>query len=426
MKIVNYSCFFLCHNVTCYRHFVGSESLGGTTEFADSWSNNCYYTDSWQQINNKHSLPQQQQKRAATNIWQQEEPSLHIDGGDNIKDAELLRVLAENQQNTLNDYDDENDLDFFLEPPSVNDDDRLACLIAKFDSTVEALWSPPESMILEDKSPLLLQIESQAFISSGTNLTSSIWSDTSVNDTSKEQLFPSLLIEAEKIVGDRGKWSEEAGDTKKVIEDAWNNIENTNTATEEKSWQIGYGLGPLSQQLLDGENESQQNSLNLINHHREKSGFTEVRKSINKTSWSVSTDSVKNSIPVFDETLSTEITQEEEDLLTSNKTHFRPIRQSVSHDSVCFEDGTTFAICSGLDEPPYQRSASGCLYLNGPGSPRKYMLYTEKEPFNGKYITDDGEGGGFVPKFAVLKTEKAIQTELDNEDSDIEEDKGEK
>ncbi|KAF4527369.1 hypothetical protein B566_EDAN015909 [Ephemera danica] len=377
-------------------HYSGYPSLSAECRVADFVTPN---SDPW--CNSDSALAGTDTCWLSGSGWSQRPQQ---DNKDN--EEEMLRVLAENHHNVLASLDDE--LDFFLDAPANNEDPCLARLIAKFDSTVEALWSP-DSMILEDnKSP---QGEPQAFISSGTNLTSSIWSDTPAS----EQSVPCSQVVGSKAWADPGKEEDQT-----ALKNAWN-TENSNS-----SWQINYGLGLLSQTILDGENELQQNSLNLINHHREKSGFTEVRKSnAAKTSWSTDPGASKPMNMVSNTDVATDTCQEE-DLLTSAKTHFRPIKQNSveqnvasSQDTVRYEDGTTFAISSSLDKPPFTRSSSGCLYLQASDSPKKYMLYTEKEPFNGKYNT-----GGFVPKFAVRKSEKGVQTDRDTEDSDSEEDKG--
>ncbi|XP_067640318.1 uncharacterized protein [Eurosta solidaginis] len=68
-----------------------------------------------------------------------------------------------------------------------------------------------------------------------------------------------------------------------------------------------------------------------------------------------------------------------ENLLTSERTHFHPIRS--------YADGHTFDICSELDVIEYQRSASGYLYYEQD----KYLEYARNENC---VVKDDGAGGG--------------------------------
>lgn len=114
--------------------------------------------------------------------------------------------------------------------------------------------------------------------------------------------------------------------------------------------------------------------------------------------------------------------QEEENLLTSPRTHFRPIRQeslgSTADDH--YEDGTMFIINSERPDLPFQRTSSGALFLESDlleGSPKKYMVYKEPppkiiqveepEPLSSETVL----GIALVPKFKVVNNEKFCQTE---------------
>lgn len=116
-------------------------------------------------------------------------------------------------------------------------------------------------------------------------------------------------------------------------------------------------------------------------------------------------------------------THEDENLLTSPRTHFRPIRQesigSTADDH--YEDGTMFIINSERPDLPFQRTSSGTLFLESDlleGSPKKYMVY--KEPVPKVAPVDDEEelaahdpspAIALVPKFKVVNNEKFCQTE---------------
>ncbi|XP_036318986.1 serine-rich adhesin for platelets-like [Rhagoletis pomonella] len=82
-----------------------------------------------------------------------------------------------------------------------------------------------------------------------------------------------------------------------------------------------------------------------------------------------------------------------ENLLTSERTHFHPIRSYV--------DGHTFDICSELDVIEYERSASGYLYLEQD----KYLEYTRTDNF---MVEDDGGVGASAnPLYANSNCEAA-------------------
>lgn len=115
--------------------------------------------------------------------------------------------------------------------------------------------------------------------------------------------------------------------------------------------------------------------------------------------------------------------QEEENLLTSPRTHFRPIRQdsigSMADDH--YEDGTMFIVNSERPDLPFQRTSSGALFLESDlleGSPKKYMVYKEPAP---KVIQVEEEKEvaahesytaiALIPKFKVVNNEKFCQTE---------------
>lgn len=125
-------------------------------------------------------------------------------------------------------------------------------------------------------------------------------------------------------------------------------------------------------------------------------------------------------------------TQEDENLLTSPRTHFRPIRQDShgSLDEPKGEDGqTVLNMMSNIHDSDmvFQRSGSGTLYLESDllkGSPKKYMAYREP-PSNVPILAQPGEtldcsafprpeespSAAFVPKFKLVNNEKFCQTE---------------
>lgn len=101
-------------------------------------------------------------------------------------------------------------------------------------------------------------------------------------------------------------------------------------------------------------------------------------------------------------------TSETENLLTSEKTHFCPIKQT-------YPDGFTFDISGEWDEINYERSASGTMYLESEVY-REYYVYDEDG--NGGRINVDAAGKSssqstpFVLKYCVRQNEKCIQTDV--------------
>lgn len=101
----------------------------------------------------------------------------------------------------------------------------------------------------------------------------------------------------------------------------------------------------------------------------------------------------------------------EEDLLTSARTHFRPIRQETAAAAVtttsshAYADGTTFAIRGSVERVPYRRTDSGTLYLQREAgeSPRRYLEWRGAEA--------DAVEGHFIPRFRVRQNEKYCQTD---------------
>lgn len=89
----------------------------------------------------------------------------------------------------------------------------------------------------------------------------------------------------------------------------------------------------------------------------------------------------------------------DEDLLTSARTHFRPIK-----DDGHWEDGTTFHVNNTVERVAYRRSESGnLLYLPGGESP--YMEYRENDTVALSASTN------LTLKFRVRQCDKSVQTE---------------
>lgn len=89
----------------------------------------------------------------------------------------------------------------------------------------------------------------------------------------------------------------------------------------------------------------------------------------------------------------------DEDLLTSARTHFRPIK-----DDGHWADGTTFPVNNTVERVAYRRSESGnLLYLPGGESP--YMEYREND------VATLPASTNLTLKFRVRQCDKSVQTE---------------
>lgn len=95
-----------------------------------------------------------------------------------------------------------------------------------------------------------------------------------------------------------------------------------------------------------------------------------------------------------------------EDLLTSERTRFRPIRQT-------YADGYAFKVNSELERINYERSASGTMFYDSEVY-REYYSYDEDD--NGAGRSDETAGGqsangDFVLKYAIRQNDMACQTD---------------
>ncbi|XP_049833219.1 uncharacterized protein LOC126276266 isoform X1 [Schistocerca gregaria] len=438
-----------------------------------------------------------------------------------------------------------------------NVDENLAQLIAKFDHSIEALWSPesrsenssPSNRVIGSETPLentfITCAEQEnsgsknlpvgslntSFIRCGTNIKSSIWSsqpsdtvplatdenkvdlveqenvssclvsdrenndesqyidktkqdvdnlDAVINGTEKvvgsksnklgdqvckkniapKNYFPFLKLGSNMAAGNvkmemgRSEWNKFDGFSSMApvlpLEECLhperpNNVWNRRWPTTESSNILTnnfphYNMFPNCSSFSDG-------SFGTLNHNREDSSFTEVVPkqsfcnfaSDNKFVAVPPSTVLKHSDGIYNVATegrkTNEVTdnvkdKEEEDLLTSTRTHFRPIRQESSdshnNNTGCYADGTTFVIPNSLESVPFKRSESGALYLEtdlGIETPKKYMEYKEKELYSGRHkaarspdsVTSAGKD--FVPKFRVRQIEKCCQTEASDENA---------
>lgn len=94
---------------------------------------------------------------------------------------------------------------------------------------------------------------------------------------------------------------------------------------------------------------------------------------------------------------------ETEDLLTSERSRFRPIKQT-------YADGYTFDISNKLDEIDYERSQSGMLYHDSEVY-REYYVYDEEGNGGSRCDTETNTSAEFTLKYCVRQNDKCCQTD---------------
>lgn len=150
------------------------------------------------------------------------------------------------------------------------------------------------------------------------------------------------------------------------------------------------------------------NKVTLANHSS-RSGFKAVQPKP-KTDHIVAASIVSPDVKPFQSQPSIE----EENLLTSERTHFRPIKQT-------YQDGHTFEISDELDEINYERSASGTMYLDSEVY-REYYVYDDEGNGGSRFqmanksATSSSAAAAmaapFVLKYCVKQNEKSCQTDV--------------
>lgn len=115
--------------------------------------------------------------------------------------------------------------------------------------------------------------------------------------------------------------------------------------------------------------------------------------------------------------------KDDEDLLTSARTHFRPIKHDNAdclHAAVNYADGMTFPIVSDLDYVKFRRNNSGSIFLESDNEPpKRYMEYRKQgidyarlDISSSSVCSDDSlTAKDLILKFKVCQTEKSVQTD---------------
>lgn len=295
----------------------------------------------------------------------------------------------------------------------------------------QLLESPEATEMSVDTSRCPVSKQPSSFIQCGTNITSSIWSekaeesmdcsmigeingDSSFNKSvwglpvSEDVLNRNeMLQESLGCFKSMGLWGR--GESRMFDLDSWKTVGNNETEESTADFLKWSDVEGTRMLLNDADNffssigSDLRGSLTTLNHNKEDSSFTEVIPKVSNVG--ISFGAIKSNIePRVNKTPT--LKKEEEDLLTSMKTHFRPIKHesvetTVSTAAPTFPDGTTFPISNSLDKPDFHRSPGGGLYLDSDVN-KKYMEFNDIE---------DRTLSEFVPKFRVSQNEKFCQTE---------------
>ncbi|VVC95979.1 unnamed protein product [Leptidea sinapis] len=273
---------------------------------------------------------------------------------DEIK--EMAQVKFKLNENIVPDWDDSLDLDSDwiiaddIHPKAKTplEEELYAKFEAKFDRSIEALWSKDQNT--PDDEYQDLPIDFQDLLSSP--------SDHIFADPSAEK--SSMISFSESI------WSTNATTTKPklaesptvIAEGLHNRLRPLNICEPDYPREIETLTLYEGDDIYDALSTvaKTMSSFTAINHSRDRSGFAEVPP----RSLRNDPDHVVVRPPVNHLHLEP---IDREDPLTSSRTHFRPIRREPETTAICYADGDTFDIHGDLDQVEFKRSESGGMYL---------------------------------------------------------------
>ncbi|XP_077295583.1 uncharacterized protein LOC143917849 isoform X2 [Arctopsyche grandis] len=346
---------------------------------------------------------------------------------------------------------------------SPSEEESMAKFKAKFDRSLEALWPKEQNNNIEYELPLdfhdVPSPSDRMFDCYSADkplplsLTSSIWSnndsksDWETNESVAVNLHPqSAAIEAAQMnlipAKQTNVWQNDDSYNKETMEVIYNKLKplNLDDSTAESSHEIN-ASSHAPKWVEDSAKEpclfsfklhqppigTPARSLNILNHDSVHSSFMEVvpkapsgfvGDSFVRKNNSLKLDLSKTFCNIVDDG-----EKEEEDLLTSMRTHFRPIKHDATdcpQTVVNYADGMTFPIVSDMDTVKFSRSDSGTIFLETENEPPKqYMEYRKQgidyarlDICSSSICSDDGlSSKDLILKFRVCQTEKSVQTE---------------
>lgn len=396
-----------------------------------------------------------------------------VERSESMTDWDLF-MFTNNTKNKLSNNNSDNFGNIAEEKISSSQNLNVAEKSMKTDENNRNIWNDEESMticddlpvdileLLESPSPQDYTVEmmnlanmrdagNKNFIHCGTNITSSIWSINAViDDTAMFDNTYNAALDADQSETLLGMKFKSLSVGNKSIESIWsnsdvaenetnmlfesysksnmqnsldqnyfenngfssNNIWSTSTGGMEKleKWSEAECFDP-NEQLI----RNMAKSFIKLNHNREESSFIEVipRASTNNFNF---LNKAANMVQILGTVKKQATEKDEENLLTSMRSHFKPISSQNSsnenHTQRRYADGTSFVISGNLDNPNYKRSDSGTQYLESDyGSPKKLLEYKSK-------IENCSSKPALVLKFFVCQNDKACQTDPKENDVD--------
>lgn len=334
---------------------------------------------------------------------------------------EITEVKIRMNDNMVPDWDDSLDLDTEwvitedLNHPKIRtpmEEELYAKFEAKFDRSIEALWSKDQNT--PDDEYQDLPIDFQDLLSSP--------SDHLFADPSAEKC--SLISLTESI------WSNEATDgyladradspsrIVEVLHDRFKPLNLADTAEppcpprELESFSLYEG-----DEIYDALSSvaKTMRSFTAINHSRDRSGFVEVPPRRHSRP--------EPAAPPPEPRPAEESPQgSREDLLTSSRTHFKPIRRETDAEAARYADGDTFDIRGDLDPVEFHRSESGGIYLKN--SLERYLEYRTSKSIDygrlnltAEQRCPDLDDPGFKLRFPMRQADAAVQTDRPPDES---------
>ncbi|CAK1585201.1 unnamed protein product [Parnassius mnemosyne] len=330
---------------------------------------------------------------------------------DEIK--EITEVKLQMKDNVVPDWDDSLDLatewviteDLNPRVRSPMEEELYAKFEAKFDRSIEALWSKDQNT--PDDEYQDLPIDFQDLLSSPSD---HLFADPSTEKYSLISLTESIWSTdaAESLLVERADSPSKIAD---ALHDRFKPLNLSDSAEPMPPRELESFTLYESEELYDALSTVAQTmrSFTAINHSRDRSGFVEVppRRRSREPKLPVEPQPIEE--PPRSPSL------DREDLLISSRTHFRPIRRESELDITRYADGDTFDIRGDLDVVDIQRSESGGVYIGS--SLERYLEYRSKSIDYGRLnLTEaqrcaDFDDTGFRLRFPVRQHDTGVQTE---------------
>ncbi|XP_072932528.1 uncharacterized protein [Epargyreus clarus] len=328
---------------------------------------------------------------------------------DEIK--EITQAKFRLNANMVPDWDDS--LDFAAEwvitedlNPRVRtpmEEELYAKFEAKFDRSIEALWSKDQNT--PDDEYQDLPIDFHDLLSSPSD---HLFADPAAEKCSLISLTESIWSTdaADVPAGDR---ADSPSRMAEALHDRFKPLNIGDAAEPERPRELDSFSLYEGEELYDALSTvaKTMRSFTAINHSRDRSGFVEVPPPRRRRSPPAAPPPAPPPPPRE---------PEREDLLTSARTHFRPIRRESEPDAARYADGDTFDIRGDLDRVEFERSESGGVYL---GETReRYLEYRASKTIDYGRLNltaaqrcPDLDDPGFRLRFPVRQRDAGVQTE---------------